>query len=294
MSTPISTTAAAGAAGWQPSEREQERRRIRRTLSRRRLWAAVAATVLVVGGLVAAIVLSPGWVTVRESFFDAKHAKASFPAIVDGFWLNVKMFLIAEPLILLLGLAIALARQARTPLLAPLRGLAVVYTDVVRGVPTILLVFLFVFGIPGLKLQGVTNSPFFWATVALVVSYSAYVAEVIRAGIESVHPSQIASAEALALSRSQTMRHVVVPQALRRVVPPLLNDFVSLQKDTALVASVSLFDALFTARDYANYNFDYTPYVVVACFFVVLTVPLARICDWLSRRIARRERAGTL
>jgi polar amino acid transport system permease protein len=279
---------------WLPSERELERRRVRLALKRQRVLAASLATVVVLGGLAAAVLLSPGWPRVRESFLDWHHARAVFPAIVDGFWVNVKMFLIAEPLILVLGLAIALVRQARSPWLVPLRGIAVVYTDVVRGVPTLLLVFLFVFGIPGLKLQGLTNDAFFWATVALVVSYSAYVAEVFRAGIESVHPSQLASAEALALSRAQTMRHVVVPQATRRVVPPLLNDFVSLQKDTALVASVSIFDALFTARDYANYNFDYTPYVVVACFFVAMTVPLARLCDWLARRVARRERAGVL
>jgi polar amino acid transport system permease protein len=279
---------------WVPSEREQERRRVRQALRARRVLVATIATVVLIGGLMAAVLLSPGWPRVRSSFFDGFHARESLPAIVDGFWLNVRMFLIAEPLILVFGLALALVRQARSAWLVPLRGLAVVYTDVVRGIPTILLVFLFVFGVPALELQGLTNSIFFWATVALVVSYSAYVAEVFRAGIESVHPSQVASAEALALTRGHTMRYVVVPQATRRVVPPLLNDFVSLQKDTALVASVSLFDALFTARDYANYNFNYTPFVVVACFFVAMTVPLARLCDWLAARVARRERAGVL
>ena len=279
---------------WTASPRELERQRVRRALSRRRVVAATVATVVVLGGLTVAVLLSPGWTRVRESFLDLHHAEESLPAIVDGFWLNVRMFLIAEPLILVIGLALALLRQARSPWLTPLRALAVVYTDVVRGIPTILLVFLFVFGVPGLKLAGVTNSIFFWATVALVVSYSAYVAEVIRSGIESVHPSQVTSAEALALSRGQTMRHVVVPQALRRVVPPLLNDFVSLQKDTALVASVSLFDALFTARDYASYNYNFTPYVVVACFFIAMTLPLARLCDWLARWVVRRERAGVL
>lgn len=282
------------APGWAPSPRELERRRVRARLSRRRVAAASLATVVVIGGLAAVVLLSPGWPRVRESFFDGFHARESLPAIVDGFWINVKMFLIAEPLILVLGLALAIVRSSRSPWLVPLRGLAVVYTDVVRGVPTLLLVFLFAFGMPALELQGVPDSSFFWATVALVISYSAYVAEVFRSGIESVHPSQVLSAEALALSRGQTMRHVVVPQAVRRVVPPLLNDFVSLQKDTALVASVSIFDALFTARDYANFNFNYTPYVVVACFFVAMTVPLARLCDWLAARVARRERAGVL
>jgi len=172
------------------------------------------------------------------------------------------------------------------------RALAVGYTDFFRGVPTILLVLMFGFGMPALGLQGVPNSLFFWAMMALVVSYSAYVAEVFRSGIESIHPSQISSADALGLSRAQAMRYVVVPQAVRRVIPPLLNDFVSLQKDTALVSSVALFDAVFSARDYANYNFNYTPYVVVALYFVVLTIPLARFTDWLQRRMAERERAG--
>jgi len=201
---------------------------------------------------------------------------------------------LCEPCILAIGLAIALARNARSPWLTPLRIVAVVYTDVIRGVPTILLVVLLAFGMPALKLQGVPNSALLWAGVALVVSYSAYVAEVFRAGIDTIHPSQVNSAAALGLSRAQTLRHVVVPQAVRRVVPPLLNDFVSLQKDTALVSSVGVFDAVFSARDYGNFNFNYTPLVVVAGFFVVCTVPLARLCDWLQRRWLERERAGAL
>ncbi len=242
-----------------------------------------------------AITGSPGWPVVQETFFNLDDARAVFPAIWDAFWTyNVRMFLIAEPLILLLGLAVALARGARSPWLVPVRALAVIYTDLFRGIPTILLVYLLVFGMPALQLQGVPNSIFFWATVALVLSYGAYVAEVFRAGIESIHPSQVASAQALGLGRAQTMRFVVVPQGVRRVIPPLLNDFVSLQKDTALVSSVALFDALYAARDYSNYNFNYTPYVVAAMFFVVLTIPLARFTDWLQRRRSERERSGAL
>jgi polar amino acid transport system permease protein len=238
------------------------------------------------------VVSSPGWPRVKELFFNWDDAKASFPEIWDRFRVNVQLFLIAEPCILVLALAVALARSSRAPLLVPLRLVAVVYTDLFRGIPTILLILLLGFGMPALRLEGIPNSALFWAGVALVLSYGAYVAEVFRAGIESIHPSQVASAETLGLSRAQTMRHVVVPQAVRRVVPPLLNDFVSLQKDTALVAVVGGFDAVFAARDYGNYNFNYTPYVVVALFFVVLTVPLARLTDWLQRRYAERERAG--
>jgi len=283
---------AEAATAWEPSPRELERREIRRRLRLRSTVIATVAVVVAFAGVGVLVVTSPGWPRVHEAFFNGHHARASLPGIWSAFWLNVKMFLVAEPLILVLGLAIAVARGARSPWLVPVRLVAVVYTDLVRGIPTILVVLLFGFGMPSLQLQGVPNSPIFWATTALVVSYSAYVAEVFRSGIESIHPSQVASAEALGLGRGQTMRYVVVPQAVRRVVPPLLNDFVSLQKDTALASTIGVFEAVFVARDYGNYNFNYTPYVVVAIFFVVLTIPLARFTDWLGRRYSERERAG--
>jgi polar amino acid transport system permease protein len=251
-------------------------------------------TVAVFAALAYGVASSPGWPNVRAYFFSWSDAKESFPDIRDAIWLNIKMFLIAEAFILVFAMLIALARVSRSPWLMPLRVTAVAYTDVVRGIPTILLVYLFAFGMPALELQGLSNSPFFWATTALIVSYSAYVAEVFRSGIESVHPSQWASAQALGLSRGQTLRHVIVPQSVRRVVPPLLNDFVSLQKDTALASAVGVFEAVATARDYTLYNFNFTPYLVVACFFIAMTVPLARLCDWLTARMRRRELAGAL
>ena len=279
---------------WRPSPRELERREIRRTLRRRSILVSTVATVLVLGGLLIGTVSSPGWASVKATFFSWDDAKAAFPSIWHAFWTyNVKLFLIGEVLILILALAVAVLRQSRSPVLLPLRIIAVIYTDLFRGIPTILLVFMLAFGMPALNLQGVTNSLFFWGLVALVLSYGAYVAEVIRAGIESVHPSQIASADALGLSRVQAMRYVVVPQGIRRVIPPLLNDFVSLQKDTALVGAAGVFDALFAARDYANYQFNFTPYVVVAGYFVVLTIPLARFTDHLQHRAMERERQGT-
>ncbi|MFC6287146.1 amino acid ABC transporter permease [Nocardioides sp. GCM10027113] len=290
----MTAPADSAATGWQPSQRELERRELRRRMRLRSTATAAAVVVGVFGLLGWVVVSSPGWPRVQETFFAWEHAKESFPAIRDGFWLNVRLFLIAEVAILVLALAVALARTARSPWLAPLRVTAVVYTDVFRGIPTILLILLLGFGMPALQLQGMPIDPFFWAGVALVLSYGAYVAEVFRAGIDSIHPSQMASAEALGLSRPQALRHVVVPQAVRRVVPPLLNDFVSLQKDTALVSTVAVFDAVFAARDYTAYNFNYTPYVVVALFFVVMTVPLARFTDWLQRRWMEKERAGSL
>jgi polar amino acid transport system permease protein len=275
-----------------PSERELERRAVRASQRRRRLTTASAVSLAVVALVWVGITSSPGWPLVKETFFSGEHFRESLPDVLEAFWLNIRLFLLAEPLILALALAVALARQARSAWLVPLRGLAVLYTDIFRGIPTILLLYLLAFGMPALGLQGVPKDLFFWGLTALVLSYGAYVAEVFRAGIESIHPSQLASAETLGLTRAQAMRHVVVPQAVRRVVPPLLNDFVSLQKDTALVSSIALFDATFAARDYANFNFNYTPLVVVALFFIAMTVPLARFTDWLQRRYAERERAG--
>jgi polar amino acid transport system permease protein len=281
------------ADAWQPSPREVARRQGRRALRLRSVLISTAMTVLVFGLAWFLISSSPGWPRVRETFFNLDEARASFPSIWKAFWkYNVLLFLIAEPLILLLGLAVALSRQSRSPWLVPVRAVAVAYTDVFRGIPTILLVLLLGFGVPALRLQGLPNDAFYWALLALVLSYGAYVAEVFRSGIESIHPSQLASADALGLTRGQAMRHVVVPQAVRRVVPPLLNDFASLQKDTALVSVVGIFDAVFAARDYSSFNFNYTPYVVVSVFFVVMTVPLARFTDWLGNRMAERERAG--
>src|SRR5262249_40952926 len=218
-------------------------------LRRRAILVSTVATVVFFGVVVAATVTSPGWPRVHEYFFSWSDAKAAFPSIWHAFWTyNVKLFLIGEVLILVLALVVALVRQSKAPILLPLRVVAVIYTDLFRGIPTILLVFMLAFGMPALGLQGVPTSLFFWGLVALVLSYGAYVSEVIRAGIESIHPSQVASADALGLSRFQAMRHVVVPQGVRRVVPPLLNDFISLQKDTALVGAAGLFDAMFAAQ----------------------------------------------
>lgn len=279
---------------WTPSPRELERQQVRRSMRRRAVLVSTVAVVVAFGLLGLGLVSSPGWERVRETFFSWPDAKAVFPDLVDGFWLNVRLFLICEVVILVLGLAVALARSSRAPLLAPIRVLAVLYVDLFRGVPTILLVLLLGFGVPALNLQGLPISGYFWAGVALILSYGAYVAEVFRSGIDSIHPSQVNSASALGLSRAQTMRFVVVPQAVRRVAPPLLNDFVSLQKDTALVSVVAVFDAVFAARDYTAYNFNYTPYVVVSVFFIALTIPMARATDWLARRTLERERAGAL
>jgi polar amino acid transport system permease protein len=279
-------------SGWTPSPRQVERLRVRRRLDNRARLVAGGTTVAVLVLLLVGLTGSPGWPRVKETFLSWPDAKAAFPAIASAFWVNVRMFLVAEPLILVVGVLVAVARGTVAPVLFPVRALAVLYTDLFRGVPTLLVVFLVAFGLPALRLQGVTTSLFWLGVLALVLSYGAYVAEVFRSGIEGVHPSQVASAQALGLSHAQSLRFVVVPQAVRRVVPPLLNDFVSLQKDTALVASVGLVEALRQAQVYSSFNFNFSSYLVAAAFFVALTIPLARLTDWLGRRYARRERAG--
>lgn len=259
---------------------------------RRDLAIASVSTVVFFGAAIAIIVSSPGWPAVQESFFSPEAAKRALPSLVDAFWLTLRLFLTAEPVILILALLIAVLRGLRTPILAPLRIVATIYTDVIRGIPTILLVLLFGFGIPALDLQGVTNSVLVWGWVALVVSYSAYVAEVFRAGLESVHPSQVAAARALGLGRWQGLRYVILPQAVRRVIPPLLNDFISLQKDTALVSLLGVVELLNAAGIDASLNFNNTAYVVAAAFFVALTVPLARYADWVAVRQRRRSQTS--
>jgi len=272
-----------------PSERELERRRVRRQDKVRRQALATAITVVVFVAAWIVMTSSPGWPRVKETFFAWHDIKGSFPSVIKGFWINIRMFLAAEVMILIVGTLVAVVRQTRSAWLTPLRIVAVLYTDIFRGIPTIVIVLFFGLGLPALQLNGVPTNVFWLATFALVASYGAYVAEVIRAGILSIHPSQIASAEALALSRGQTMRHVILPQAFRRVLPPLLNDFVSLQKDTALASVVAVFEAVFAATDYSNYHFSFTGLTVAAVLFVLLTIPMARLTDWLMMRQMRRD-----
>ena len=252
---------------------------------------ATLSTVLFLTVVVVAALNSPGWDRVRESFFDGAAFVESFPDILSGFWVNVQMFLIAEVLVLILALVIAVLRSIPGPVFFPLRLVAVVYTDLFRGIPTLLVIFVLGFGMPALELQGLPTSEMFWGVVALVLVYSAYVAEVYRAGIESVHPSQRAAARSLGLGQWQTMRFVILPQAVRRVIPPLLNDFVGLQKETALVAVLGVREAVREAGIYSTTTFDYTSYIGASLLFIVVTIPLARFTDHLIARGRRRREA---
>jgi polar amino acid transport system permease protein len=251
---------------------------------------AAVSTAVFFGLLVLIVVSAPGWPEVRESFFDGDIFRESLSDIPPKLLVNVRMFLIAEVFILIFGLAIAIFRSLPGPVFFPVRLLSVAYTDFFRGVPTVLVIYLFGFGVPALGLSGVPNSAFFWGIVSLVLVYSAYVSEVYRAGIESIHPSQEAAARSLGLTRGQALRFVVVPQAVRRVIPPLLNDFIGLQKDTALVALIGPVEAFRQSQIEVAANFDYTPYFATALLFVLLTIPMARFTDWLVARQRRRTR----
>ncbi len=273
------------------SERQQERERIRRSQGRRTASIATASTFVFVVLVVWIVTNAPGWPRVRETFFNGEMFFKALPDVLDGFLLNIKMFLIAEPLILLVGLLVALARNIRTPAFFPIRALATLYVDIFRGVPTILVIYLIGFGLPALNLRGAPTDLATLGIIALTLSYGAYVAEVFRSGIESIHPSQVAAARSLGLSHGRTMRFVVLPQATRRVVPPLLNDFISLQKDTALVATIGPLEALRQAQIHAASTFNYTPYLVTSLLFILLTIPMARFTDHLAERTRRRRGA---
>jgi len=246
----------------------------------------------VLGALAALILTSKGWPNVRDTFFDWQAFKDSFPDVLDGFWLDVKIFVTVEIAVLALGLVVALARSSRAAAFFPFRMLAATYTDVFRGLPVILVVYLIGFGVPALELSGVPTDPVVLGGIALGLCYGAYVAEVYRAGIESIHPSQTSAALSLGLTPTQSTRYVVLPQAVRRVIPPLLNDFIALQKDVALVSILGPLEAFRVAQIEAASTFNYTPLLAAAVLYLAVTVPLARIVDHVTARDRLLRSAG--
>lgn len=273
--------------GSQQTRRQAYERRQRRTS----LLIATASTVIVVTAIIVLVPLAPRWDRVKKSFFDGEIFADSFPRLISAFWLDIQIFLWSMPLIFALSLAVAVSRNTRSPALFPLRAAAVIYTDVFRGVPVILTIFLIGFGVPGLFESRTWSNPLIWGTVALVLSYSAYVSEEIRAGIEGVHESQRAAARSLGMTSSQTMRTVVLPQAMRRIVPPMMNSIVSLQKDVALISLIGPIEILRQAGiDKAKFA-NFTPYVAAAVIFLCVTIPLTRLADYLLARERRRTGA---
>ncbi|MEE6261812.1 amino acid ABC transporter permease [Plantactinospora sonchi] len=252
----------------------------------------VAATSTGVLGtlLVVAVTGAPGWERVRQSFLNIRTARAALPEILTGLWLNIRLLAFCAVGALAVGLVVALLRTLRGPVLFPVRALAAGYTYTFRGLPLIIVLYVFTLGVPGLRLQGMP-SVLVLGGAALVLVYGGYLAEVFRAGIESVHPSQLAAARSLGLTHRQTMRYVVLPQAVRRVAPPMLNDIVALQKDVGLVSLAGPIDAVRAAQIATAETFNYTPYIVAGMLFVLLAIPLVAVTDWVTLRAARRQAA---
>ena len=265
------------------TRREAYERRVRR----RSNAIAFASTAAVILAVVLLVPRAPGWAAVKKSFFNADVFVKTFPRLLEAFLLDIAIFAWSVPLIAVLGLAIALARDVRAPALYPLRLFGAVYTDIFRGIPVVLTVYLIGFGIPGLGLSRPWNSPYIWGTVALVLTYSAYVAEIFRSGIESVHASQRAAAASLGLTRGDVMRYVVLPQAIRRTVPANMNMLIALQKDVALLSFIGPVEILRQAGVFKSLLANFTPYVVAACIFLAVTVPATRYADHLLARQAR-------
>lgn len=269
---------------------ESRRRRAGEEGARGALVAAVS-TVVFLGIALWRILTSEAWPRVQDQFFNPEAFVEVWPAVLSGFWLDVQMFLGAEVLILFFAMLVAMARSLRGPAFFPIRLLSVLYIDIIRGVPILLLILVLGFGIPALRLEGVPRSALFWGVAALVISYSAYTAEVYRAGIDSVPESQRMSARSLGLTQMQTLRYVLLPQAVRNVVPALLNGFVSLQKDVALVFVLGVREGVREAQIYNARTFNYTGYIVAAVLFLIVSVPVARFTDWYTERDRRRKQA---
>ena len=273
-----------------PSAQRIERESAHRRATRRSALIAASSTIAVALVLYVAITSAPGWERVQTTFFSFDYAVEALPMILKGLWLNLRVLVVCSVIIMVIGLLLALARTSKSPVLMPVRLFAAGFTDLFRGLPLLLVILLLGLGVPGLRLQGIPNSVVFFGGMALVLTYSAYVAEVLRAGIESVHPTQRMAARALGLSPIQSLRHVILPQAIRRVIPPLLNDLVSLQKDSGLISILGAMDAIKAAQIVTARTFNFTPYVVAGVLFVLLTIPLTRYTDYLARKF-EKERA---
>ncbi len=276
---------------WAPSAHEIARQIARKNRNIRNMIVAGVSSLIVLGSLAIIIVSSPGWKSLSETFFAWAYGVEVLPKIILGFGTNVFLTIIAGCSVAILGLIIALVRTSRSPALTPFRILAMVYVDFFRGIPMLLVILLVGFGIPALRIQGLTNNVLVLGTSAVIITYTAYVAEVIRSGILTIHPSQRAAARSLGLTHFQTLRHVILPQALRRVTPPLLNDLVALIKDTGLVSILGVTDAVRAAQIASSRTFNYTPYVMAAIVFLLVTIPLTRFTDRTLRKSIERQNA---
>lgn len=279
----------------QVSSAELDRRRYRQAQRKRSVVISLISTLFFAALVWFGLLATPGWDRVEESFFNWDVAVSSFPRVIDGLLLNLRVLVIATLLVVVFGLTLAIIRTIKSPVLFPLRMLATGYVDLFRGLPLIIVLYLVGFGIPGLRLEFLGRIPAeVLGITALTLTYSAYVSEVFRAGIESVHPSQRLAARSLGLSSGKAMRLVILPQAVRRVIPPLMNDFVALQKDVGLISVLGAIDAVRGAQIEVAKFANFTPYVVAGLLFVLLAIPTIRIADRISKRYAQREQQGAV
>ena len=281
------TSTCDGAAA--PPRPNTTRREVReRRMRRRSLTIAALSTIAVAGALILFVPMAPGWDKVKAAFFDWDILVKTFPKLLSAFLIDIMIFVWSAPIIAVWGLVIALFRDARSPALFPLRLFAIAYNDIFRGIPVILVIYLIGFGVPGLGLPRPWNSPYLWGTVALVLSYSAYVAEVYRTGIDSIHESQRSAAKSLGLTQSDIMRYVILPQAVRRVIPANMNNFISLQKDVALLSFIGPVEVLRQAGVQKSLLANFTPYLGAALIFLAVTIPATRLADHM---IAKQNKA---
>jgi polar amino acid transport system permease protein len=284
-------TDAATAPTWQPSDLELGRRALRRRATTRSVLVALVSSIVVAVVLVVVVINTPGWSVVRETFFDPKIAYESLGPIFQGLLLNIAVLLISAVGVAIFATLLAVMRSLRGAVFFPLRALATAYTDFFRGIPLILVLYLVGFGVPALMIFP-RMPPMFWGTISIVISYSAYVAEVLRAGMEAVHPSQRVAARSLGLSHGQTLRMVVIPQGVRKVIPALMNDFVSMQKDVGLISVLGAVDAVRAAQIQVSETYNFTPYVIAGIMFVLLSWPMIRVTDVFTARMNKRQQVG--
>lgn len=273
------------------SDVEREREAYRARERRRSIITSIVSSLTFVAIVVVTLRSSPGWPLVKESFFSPEYFVMAWPLVLDGLWLNVRVLVVAVVGTAILGTTLALVRITTSAVMFPLRVVARVYTTVLRGIPMLVVLYLIGFGIPGLGLFGRIDKAVL-GTIAVIMSYSAYIAEVLRAGFEDVHPSQRASARSLGLTSFQTMRLVIVPQALRKIAPALMNDFISMQKDVGLISTLGAIDAVRAAQILVAKTYNFTPYVVASVLFILLSVPFVLLNDWYSDRLRAREQTG--
>jgi len=278
-------------AAFPVSEVERQRRRYRRARTTRSLLISAISTLIIAALIVVILASSPGWKTTQQTFFNWEYAKSSFPAVLSGMWLNIRMLLVAATGVAVFATLLAAARTLGGPVFFPIRFLAAAYTDIFRGVPFIVVLYIIGFGIPALNPSRRIDVTLL-GTIALVITYTSYVSEVLRAGLESIHPSQRYAARSLGLTHGQTMRHIIVPQAVRKVTPALMNDFISMQKDVGLISVLGATDAIRAAQVQQATTYNFTSYVVAGLLFIVLSFPFIRLSDWYTARLRKREQMG--